>query len=170
MTSRDRGGDVPCPMRTGRRTSVSDGKIRIHLDDPTTSRASCLGKIYGKQCDMCPNSAFEARFKSIGSAADYQWLDEIINRACAAIDARVTKKIRSIEHCCPDHGDAIVVAYDFEAVPSAVIDKKSLSQVYDMIMEGASGDGVIHEVLHVHARRHDHSGKTFDLRIALKQM
>lgn len=118
---------------------------------------------------MCPNSEFEARFQSIGSTADYQWLDEIINRACAAVDARVTKKIRSIEHCCPDHGDVIMVAYDFKAGSSAVIDKASLQQIYDLIMEGSTMKGVVTEVVHVHARRHDHKGSTFDIRVGLRR-
>jgi hypothetical protein len=169
MTS-PKGEYVPCPMSTGRRTSVANGKLRINKDDPTTTRATCIGRPYGKDCDMCPNSEFDARFKSIGSTADYQWLDEIINRACAAVDVRVTRKIRSIEHCCPDHGDVIMVSYDFESNPSAVVDKTTLEQIYNMIMEASNAHGVPQEVIHVHARRHDPQGKTFDLRVGLKRI
>lgn len=165
-----KGEYVQCPMQTGRRTSVAGGRLRVNKDDPPTSRTVCVGRPYGESCDMCPNSEFDARFESIGSTADYQWLDEIINRACAAVDVRVTRKIRSIEHCCSDHGDVIMVAYDFESNPSAVVDKKTLEQIYDMIMKASNAAGVTQEVVHVHARRHDPQGKTFDLRVGLKKV
>jgi hypothetical protein len=137
---------------------VSAGKLRANSDDMITSRDSCLAKSKDG-CGMCPNSEFNVRFVIV---QDTGWLDDIVDQVCTAIDARMTKVVRRVGDCCPQHPEqCLFIDYHIRLGKNSTFDKNTAKTINDLIEASPECKG---KVLHVNVRRQEAS---FDMTVVL---
>ncbi len=161
----ERGHYVSCPASSQRRTSITEGKLRIRNDDSLTTRFFCLLDHY-EGCNMCPNHDFDATFENLGRTEEFDWLTGLMKTACKIADAKVTEVMRRREDCCVNHVNCIVSRYTIRLKEGAVFNKETGVIIHDAIMK--AGEESDFNVLHVKMQKRSNTEFRYDIAMVRK--